>query len=355
MHGGTSGRAQTLGIALAAGLGCHGSVHPPGGPGGASTADHSSASSSGQGGAGSKAESDGSSSTGGAGSTGGSTRSTAMGAGGAGGAGGGPSCAPAQLVGLYWTGVGWESARLDPTSGELTLLRAVAVATQGGVAPSFSTYDPTTAQIYELDDTTVYTLDGNTGALLDAAALPSSTVFNPVVNNAGELIVLHGEQSAVLDPETGAVTDLAPLPFADGYELGMRAFDPGTNRIYQFAYPSLVTIDGDTGITLAVSPLPSPGLLDPVVNDAGEILAIQVAPGAPHVARLDPVTGALTALAPLPLSGVFTLGMSAHDPCTDRIYQLRDGFVLTLDGASGAVISLVSTPQKNFGDFAVVR
>jgi hypothetical protein len=242
------------------------------------------------------------------------------------------------------------SARLDPTTGVVTDLAPLG--SLGGVSEGFAAYDHLTKHLYELGDS-LYTIDAVTGALLDAVPL-STDVINPVVNSAGQLFVLDYDTfyTAIVDPTTGAVTDLAPFQAPDIAET-FRGYDPLTNRVYQFG-DTVYAFNGTSGAQL-FSTMEAPaaglgGLYNPGVNGTGQILGIDLGGSTPQIARLDPLTGAITDLAPVPPSATFAEGMYAFDPCANLMYQLGLSTLLTVDGATGATVSIV-TVSNDFLDF----
>ena len=223
----------------------------------------------------------------------------------------------------------------------------------GGFGDGFAAYDPLTKHLYELGES-VYTIDAVTGAVLNVAKLSTSNVYNPVVNSAGALIVLDLEtnETATVDPMTGAVTDLAPFSAHGGIGQAFRGYDPITNHIYQLGDAGVFTIDGTSGETLFSTMQGVPGgLYNPGVNGTGQILGIDLSGGEAQVARLDPMTGAVTDLAITPHNTGFEQGMYASDPCANLMYQLGNDSILTVDGATGAVISVVPLSKSNFLNF----
>ncbi len=268
---------------------------------------------------------------------------------GGGGTGGG-TCAQASLVGINWTGTEWQTARLDPVTGNLTVLAALSV--PAGFAQGFSAYDPITKHVYEFGgDSRVYTIDGVTGALL-GSALSESNVYNPKVNGTGQIVVLHyngtAAETATLDPTTGALSSLAPLPYSS-FGQAECAVDSKTNRIYQFGPNIVLTIDGTTGAMLAVA-TPTQEFDSAIVNDAGALIGIDYP--AQAIGRMDPTTGAITSLAPF--SYGVAQGIRTYDPCSNRIYLFADSTLYTVDGTTGALLSTVTMPQQNFTNVEAV-
>jgi hypothetical protein len=293
----------------------------------------------------------GSSSNGGAGgnaSSGGSTGNDTTSSSSSSGSGG-AACQPARLVGASYAAGAWRMAALDPATGTITALGPLVSATS--FAQSGSAYDPATKHIYLLGDDvanhpTVLTIDGLTGATLAAVGLPDFSATNPEVVGGGVIVVLHKSggswETATLDAATGTVTSLSPLP-DNGFSMS-RGFDPSTNHLFEIGNHNgagnVLTIDVTTGALLHEAPTADIHLDSAVLNGAGEILGMHEIGSDWHVARLDPGTGAITDLAPVTLTGVYS-GMGAFDPCTNRLYELTPDGVLTADGTSGAVISLV--------------
>ncbi len=261
------------------------------------------------------------------------------------------SCTPATLVGLNYPGTGIQVARLDPATGDLTVLTELSTAGKS-FAQGFSAYDPLSKHIYEFGDAGIYTIDGPTGAVLNVVGFDFNAVYNPKVNAAGQIIVVHmvpgttGE-TAILDPETGALTSLAPLPY-DSFAQGEGAVDVEANRIHQFADNLVVTVDGATGEALA--DVSTVEFYNPIVNSAGQLIGID--DHAHQIGRVDPMTGAITHLAPF--SGSAGQGIRTYDPCTDRIYEIGNFTLYTFDGTTGALLSTLTMPQQNFTNFEAV-
>jgi hypothetical protein len=306
-----------------------------------------------------------SSTTGSTGSGGGSSSASASGSGGSGsgGSGGGAACQAATLVGALSIAGGWQAATLDPATGAIGALNPIASAT--AFVQSGSAYDPATKHLYLIgvdsaDHPTVFTIDGLTGATLAAATLPDHSVTNPEVVGGGAIMALHQPsgtwQTATLDAAMGTVAPLLPLP-DNGFTMS-RGFNPLLNHLYEIGSHdgtgNIFTINATTGALLLDVPLSDVHFSNAVVNGAGQILGLHGGGGTWSVARLNPTTGAITNLAPVSLTGILS-GMGTFDPCTNRMYQLTSNGVLTADGTSGAVISLVSLPaQANFATIEAV-
>ena len=352
---------STLIIAITAvALGACGSLVEDGGGGGAT--------SSGGSGSGSAASGGGATSSGGGGATssGGSGSGSAASGGGAtsSSGGGGAACQPATLVGARFIGDAWETAAVDPATGAITALGPIA-GPPSGLHQGGSAYDPATKLVYLLglivDQPAVFTIDGVTGATLHTAMLPGFYAMNPEVVGAGTIVVLHqlpgGWETATLDPSTGASASLSPI--SSGSFSADRAFDPSTDRLFAFknnnGQGGVVTLDGTTGAEVVDVPTADTAFSSAVVNGAGDIRVLHQVGGSWSVAGLDPSTGAITDLAPVSLTGAYP-GISAFDPCTDRIYLLTPEGMLTVDGSLGTVISLVQLPagQANFAAIEAV-
>lgn len=243
---------------------------------------------------------------------------------------------------------------MDPATGILTVLGPAPTAS---LLIGFSAYDHATKRIYEFGEGELYALDGVTGVLLFTTPLAMQTfnqLYNPIVNDSGQIVVLrlgNPTGTATLDPVTGSLTDLAATPYNDGFGQAMRAFDPTTNRVYQFGNFFVLTIDGATGSVLANTPLTDKNFWNPVVNNAGEIIGVN-GESPQHIARLDPATGVVTNLAPY--SGEAEMGGMTFDPCTNRMYQFYGYKVATIDGTTGATIATVTMAQQNFLNFQAV-
>lgn len=295
--------------------------------------------------------------------SGGSSATSSTGSGGGDGGSGGAVCQPATLVGAQYTAGAWQTATLDPMTGAITKLESIAAMTaflQGG-----SAYDPATKHLYLLgDDSTnhprVLTIDGPSGATLTTAMLPDHSATNPEIAFGGALFVLHQPspgtwETATLNAALGTVAVLSPLP--DNAFTMSRGFDPSTNHLYEIGNRSgagnIVTLDATTGAQIAEVPTADLDFDSAVVNKAGQILGLHGTGSNWSVARLDPATGAITNLSPITLSGVYP-GMCTYDPCTDRVYQITPDGVLTADGTSGAVISLVPLLGEQ-GSFATIE
>jgi len=330
------GSAGTTGASTSTGTGRGATTVSSGG--GAGTTATSTASTSG-GGAGTTTTTTASTGGGGAGTT---TATTSTASTGAGGGEVGP-CTPAPLVGINLTDTGWQTARLDPLTGDLTVL---AVNGAGSFVQGFSAYDPGTKHLYEFGNSGVYTIDGTTGAVLGFAGIDANDIYNPQVNAAGEIIVIHllpggTDETARLDPTTGALTSLLPLSISS-YGQAEGTVDAKADRIYQFGAGYVLTLDGATGATLATASIPE--FDNAIVNYAGELIGIDYP--AHTLGRLDPTTGAITTLAPF--SAGTEQGIRTYDPCSNRIYQFAGYSLYTLDGTTGALISTVTMPQQNF-------
>ncbi len=276
----------------------------------------------------------------------------------------GAACQPATLVGAVFVGPGWQMAALDPATGTVTQLSSMP--TTAGLMQGGSAYDPATKRLYLIgDDTamqhTVYTIDGLTGATLATAAITDYTVSNPEVVAGGALLVLRQPagvwKTATLDAATGTLTNLSSV-VQDGF-MASRGFDPRTSLLYEFGSHDgeshILTINGATGTLLLDATMDDFQFENAIVNAAGQILGMHQVGSDWSVAHLDPMTGAITNLAPAPLSGVYS-GIGTFDPCTNHVYQLAPDGVLTADGTTGAVISLVPLPfaQSNFASIEAV-
>jgi hypothetical protein len=260
-------------------------------------------------------------------------------------------------VGINWNGTTPEVASVDPATGILTVLGpAPAVSLYIG----YSAYDHATKRLYEFNETEVYAIDGVTGAVLFTTPLPMATwnkYSNPSINQSGAIVVLDYAASAwstaTLDPLTGSLTSLAPVPYSGGFYDAVVAFDRTRNLIYEFGDTAVVTVDGASGVVLAKVPPADMYLGNPVVNIAGEIIGIHDGAGPWHTARLDPKTGSITDLAPYANVGV-EMGGAAYDPCTNRIYQFIGFNVITVDGTTGVTLATVPLAQQSFGNFQAV-
>jgi hypothetical protein len=114
---------------------------------------------------------------------------------------------------------------------------------------------------------------------------------------------------------------------------------------------ALYTLDAVTGAILYTTTLSAEAyneIYNPEVNDAGQIVVLRLLGTSVDTATLDPMTGAFTDLAPTPHSSGYGDAMRAFDPVTNRIYQLGDGFILTVDGDSGAVLADTPLTDKSF-------
>ena len=301
-----------------------------------------------------------SSTTGSSGGGGGSTTGTS-----ATGSGGSAACQPALLVGAVFVGAGWQMAALDPATGAVTSLSAMPTVmgfTQGG-----SAYDPATKRLYLIgadvtSDYTLFTIDGPTGATLATVKVPDYSVTNPEVVSGGAIVVLHQPggtwRTATLDAALGTVASLSAPIAQDGFNVN-RGFDPRTNLLYELGSRDgknrVLTINGATGMLLLDVPMVDINFDSPIVNGAGQILGMHQVGFDWNVAHLDPMTGVITNLAPISVGGIYS-GMGTFDPCTNHVYQLTTDGVLTVDGTSGAVISLVPLPgaQANFANIEAV-
>ncbi len=237
-------------------------------------------------------------------------------------------------------------------NGALTVLQSIPMSS--GFENGIRAYDPVSKRLYELTETSVWTFDAMTGATL-AKVSTSSHVFNAAVNTAGELVVfdLTHARTAKLDPTSGAVADLAPAP-SGGYYPGLVAFDRSTNRLYQQGDGYWLTVDGATGVVLANVPFADKSFYNAVLNNAGEVIGPRYANGAWHMSKVDPATGTITDLTTTTQDYGFDDGMQVFDPCTNRIYQFQAFKLFTFDGASGALLSVVTMPQQNFLNAVVV-
>jgi hypothetical protein len=303
------------------------------------------------------------------GSTGGGSTSgnSASGSGSGSGSGGGAACQPAILMGALFDGQGWQMAAVDPATGAVTQQSSLpAVA---GILQSGSAYDPATKHLYMLADDIAFqrkllTIDGPTGATLATVDVADFTATNPEVVSGGAIVVLHQPggtwKTATLDAALGTVTSLSASITQDGFTVS-RGFDPRTNLLYELGSRDgtsrVLTINGATGTLLLDIPMADFNFDSAIVNGAGQILGMRrVGFGLDwNVAHLDPMTGAITNLAPVSLGAVVS-GLSTFDPCTNRVYQVTTDGVLTADGTSGAVISLVPLPgaQSNFANLEAV-
>ena len=309
-----------------------------------------------------------SSTTGSTGGGGGSTTGNSASGSGSGGSGGGAACQPAIVMGALFVAEGWQIATLDPATGAVTPRSALPAVT--GILQSGSAYDPVTKHLYLFADDmafqrTLLTIDGPTGATLATVNVADYTTTNPEVVSGGALFVLHQPgggswKTATLDAALGTVASLSGPIAQDGFMVS-RGFDPRTNLIYELGsrdgQSRVLTINGATGTLLLDIPMADFNFDSAVVNGAGQILGMHhVGFGLDwNVAHLDPMTGAITNLAPISLNGVVS-GLSTFDPCTNRVYQMTSDGVLTADGTSGAVISLVPLPgaQWNFATIEAV-
>jgi hypothetical protein len=235
-----------------------------------------------------------------------------------------------------------------------------------GLQQGGSAYDPATKHLYMLGQNaasqpTVLTVDALTGATLATVSLPDPHAGSPDVVGGGAILILHQPagswETAKLDATTGAITSLAGLP-PDGFSAD-HGFDPGTNHVFEIGnlngVGNVLTIDGATGALLS-SVVTADALFNTaVVNGAGKILGLHGTTGVWSVASLDPTTGAITNLAPVTLTGTYS-GMGTFDPCTDRIYMLTPDGLLTVNGTSGAVISLapLTGGQTSFANIEAV-
>jgi hypothetical protein len=248
--------------------------------------------------------------------------------------------------------------RLDPATGAVADLGPLDV---DAVGQAFAAYDPLTKHLYQFGEAAghevVATIDGLTGAVLSITPLATPNLYNPVVSASGTILALDlgHEQVARVDPASGAVTDLAPMPMPGSYAQGMRALDRAANRVYQFGDGRVDALDGATGALLFTTvPSNGQGLYNPEVNDAGQIVGLDISGSTTHLAMLDPVTGAVTDVARAPTDGGYGQGYSMFDPCTNRLYELGDGFLVTVDGGSGAVVSFVPLATTNLANFQAV-
>lgn len=152
-------------------------------------------------------------------------------------------------------------------------------------------------------------------------------------------------QVARLDPATGALTVLSTLDTDGGFIDAFSAYDGLTHHLYEFTEDTIYTIDATNGAVLAEVPYDGDDIYNPETNAAGEIVVVHNSTAS--TAKLDPSAGALTDLAPLP-TVQFGQGMSASDKSADLIYQISDTLVVTIDGASGVVLSTATLSDHNF-------
>jgi hypothetical protein len=252
-------------------------------------------------------------------------------------------------MGFVWAGTELQVVRVDPATGQVVTVTVVPDP-HNGLDNGFVAYDHDTKRLYELGDPYVFTFDAVTGTELNTVMVaPFSTMafaVNPTINSAGQIVVMLSTgtdtwKTAILDPKTGALTDLAPVPTSTSLGQAECTVDLTSGHIYQLGDPWILTIDAATGATLS-SVAAAKALSNPVVNTAGEILGIDLQDHA--VARIDPATGVVTPLAPF--SAGAPTGMRTYDPCTNRYYTFDGEALYTIDGTTGATISTVTCSSE---------
>jgi hypothetical protein len=267
---------------------------------------------------------------------------------------GGMECEPALLMGPSYSAGTWQMVSLDPTTGVVSTLAPIDAV---GFNQGNSAYDPATQRIHAIglggpaETPRVFTFDGLTGTTIASAETPGGS--NIEVVNGSVIVALNQPspgswETATLDSATGIVTSLWPVGFAGGFYMD-HGFDPLAAHVFQFGElggtPHVLTFDAtaaNLGVQLSMQPYAGPFSV-PTVNAAGEILGLVEGAGAWYdVARLDPMNGSIVVLQPaaVQLSGTHP-GVTTFDPCADRMYTFTPDGVLTIDGTSGAVISLV--------------
>jgi hypothetical protein len=258
----------------------------------------------------------------------------------------------------------WNMAAISPTTGAVTTLAPMA--SPMGIQQGGSAYDPATKHVYMIGEDaasqpTVLTIDALTGATLATVGLPDPHVGHPDVVGGGAIMILHQPagswQTATLNAATGAIASLAGLP-PNGFSPD-HGYDPGTDHLFEIGNlngtGNVLTINATTGALMSNVVTADAHFGTMVVNGAGKLLGLHGTTGVWNVASLDPMTGAITDLAPITLTGTYG-GMGTFDPCTNRIYMLTPDGLLTANGTSGAVISLVPLPggQTNFVNIKAV-
>lgn len=266
-------------------------------------------------------------------------------------------CDPSPLVGMHWTGTEQQVVQVDPFSGALTVLDVLPGTP--GVPSGFSGYDPSMKRVYQFLDYggagEVVTIDAVTGSVLAMVPYPTNQIYNPEVNNAGEIVVLRTTggvftEQAALDPMTGALTTLSAIPVLGGYGQGLSAFDRTADRLYRVGDDFTAIFDGTTGallgsITLSYGGVGIKNLYNPVVTRAGALIGVvSIAPPMTYTSRVDPATGAVTPLAPF--NAPTAQGIRTYDPCTDRIYQFHQSTMDVVDGTTGQHLSTVALPGE---------
>jgi hypothetical protein len=143
-------------------------------------------------------------------------------------------------------------------------------------------------------------------------------------------------------------------PFKD-----FAAYDHGAQRMYEIFNTAILGFDALSGATLFTT-IPSTTLeqiQNPAVDASGQVLILHRIPGATGVktARLDPMLGEITDLAPLPPGLTLFQSPAAVDRSANRIYHLAGNVVITVEGGTGAVLAVATIANGGFQSPVVNR
>jgi 6-phosphogluconolactonase (cycloisomerase 2 family) len=190
-----------------------------------------------------------------------------------------------------------------------------------------------------------YSFDKNTGQLAQLPGAPVSVGFGPsclVFEPQGKFAYIasgNNVSAFSLDPLSGALTEIAGSPFASGDTAIQLAMDPQGRFLY-VANTGINTgastvvgfrIDPATGSLTALSPLPVTNYLNYVsVNPSGDFAYISYNDGTTISAySIDPATGALTAVSNSTVNPGTNPSALMFSPLGDKAYTVN-GFNQTL-------------------------